>query len=212
MLCLIAITVYVIHLMKQSIRIIGGQFRGKKLTFPAQSNVRPTPDRVRETLFNWLMHDIHNAHCLDAFAGSGALGIEAFSRGAASVTLIELESSTHAQLQRTLSAFNSTKLTLLQDDACAYLKHSSKQFDIVFCDPPFTQPELLTCLQTLAHRAVLKEGGWLYLESAEVLPVSTVDFEQIKQKRCGSVVFTLYKKRCLTSEDAPVSINKIPMT
>ena len=75
--------------MKQTIRIIGGQFRGKKLHFPAIEGLRPTPDRVRETLFNWLMHDIQDARCLDAFAGSGALGFEAYSRGAAHVMLLE---------------------------------------------------------------------------------------------------------------------------
>lgn len=86
--------------MKQVVRIIGGLYRGKKLHFPDVEGLRPTPDRVRETLFNWLMHDIREARCLDAFAGSGALGLEAFSRGAARVVFLEQSPKAYAHLQK----------------------------------------------------------------------------------------------------------------
>ena len=100
--------------MKQEIRIIGGQYRGKKLQFPNVEGLRPTPDRVRETLFNWLMHDIRDARCLDAFAGSGALGLEAFSRGASQVVFIEQAPLAQANLQKIIQAFNSPILKLLK--------------------------------------------------------------------------------------------------
>ena len=110
--------------MNQCIRIIGGQYRGKKLTFPAIDGLRPTPDRVRETLFNWLMHTIHDAHCLDAFAGSGALGFEAFSRGAGSVVFVEKAPVAFAYLQKTATTFNSPKLTVLNKNACTYMQET----------------------------------------------------------------------------------------
>lgn len=86
--------------MKQTVRIIGGKYRGKKLYFPESEGLRPTPDRVKETLFNWLMHDIQGARCLDAFAGSGALGFEAYSRGASRVVLVESSPNACANLKK----------------------------------------------------------------------------------------------------------------
>ncbi len=110
--------------MKQIVRIIGGQFRGKKIHFPPEAGLRPTPDRVKETLFNWLMHDIPKARCLDAFAGSGGLGLEAFSRGAARVVFVEQSPAVYAYLNKTLAEFNTNKLQLVHQDALAYLKNN----------------------------------------------------------------------------------------
>ena len=118
--------------MKQVIRIIGGQYRGKKLQFPDMDDLRPTPDRVRETLFNWLMNDIKEARCLDAFAGSGALGLEAFSRGALRVVFIEQSGSAYGNLQKIVTQFNSPKLHLCKADARLYLQQSLEQFDLIF--------------------------------------------------------------------------------
>ncbi|HAU1138500.1 TPA: 16S rRNA (guanine(966)-N(2))-methyltransferase RsmD, partial [Legionella pneumophila] len=100
--------------MKQVIRIIGGLYRGKKIHFPDVDGLRPTPDRVRETLFNWLMNDIRNARCLDAFAGSGALGFEAYSRGASHVVFIEQSPKAHASLQNTIRQFDTPNLHLIK--------------------------------------------------------------------------------------------------
>ncbi|MFZ4077644.1 MAG: 16S rRNA (guanine(966)-N(2))-methyltransferase RsmD, partial [Legionellaceae bacterium] len=120
--------------MNESIRIIGGLYRGKKLTFAAQPSLRPTPNRIRETLFNWLMHDIRDADCLDAFAGSGALGFEAFSRGAKQVTLIEHDQPTYACLKKQAASFNTTQLTVLRADVCDFIKVTQQTFDIIFFD------------------------------------------------------------------------------
>jgi 16S rRNA (guanine966-N2)-methyltransferase len=157
--------------MKQTIRIIGGKFRGKKLHFPAIEGLRPTPDRVRETLFNWLMHDIHDARCLDAFAGSGALGFEAFSRGAANVTLLEKDPSVYAHLLKVTESFNTAQLSVQKTDACEFLQHTKERFNIVFLDPPFAKNYVPLCLEGLAHSNALVQGGFLYIESPKEIAV-----------------------------------------
>jgi len=180
--------------MNQSIRIIGGQYRGKKLSFPAIEGLRPTPDRVRETLFNWLMNTIHDARCLDAFAGSGALGFEAFSRGAGKIVLIEQSPKAYTNLQKIAVAFNSPKLTTLNKDACAYMQQTKEQFDIIFLDPPFTQNHLPECITTMENTSILAPGGLLYLESPHEVTLDPALWEQIKLKKAGLVVYGLYQK------------------
>lgn len=180
--------------MNQTIRIIGGQFRGKKLSFPAVEGLRPTPDRVRETLFNWLMHDIRDAHCLDAFAGSGALGFEAFSRGAAKVMLLEKDPRAYANLLKLVSSFNSTKLTVKKIDTCEFLQQTKEQFNLVFLDPPFAKNYIPLCLELLAHSDVLIKGGLVYLESPQKIDVNQELWQQIKLKEAGQIVYGLYKK------------------
>lgn len=181
--------------MKQCIRIIGGQFRGKKLQFPAIEGLRPTPDRVRETLFNWLMHDIRDAHCLDAFAGSGGLGFEAFSRGAAKVILLEQAPAAYGNLLKLVSAFNSAKLKVLNVDALAYLQQSPEVFDIIFLDPPFAKNYLPQCLASVAQSNILKIGGLVYLESPHKIVTDEEIWEPVKIKQAGQVIYGLYKKR-----------------
>ncbi len=180
--------------MKQTIRIIGGLFRGKKLHFPAIEGLRPTPDRVRETLFNWLMHDIRDAICLDAFAGSGALGFEAYSRGAAKVTLLEKNADAHANLLKQALSFNSPKLSVKRIDACEFLQQSNEHFNIVFLDPPFAKNYLPQCLEILANSDVLTTGGLLYFESPTEIPLDQTIWQPIKLKQAGQVVYGLYKK------------------
>lgn len=180
--------------MNQTIRIIGGKFRGKKLQFPDSEGLRPTPDRVRETLFNWLMHDIREAHCLDAFAGSGALGFEAHSRGAAKVVLLEENPLVFNSLIKVASAFNTPHLTVKKMDALKFLQQSNEQFDIVFLDPPFAKNYLPLCLQTLANSTLLKLGGLLYIESPNEIEVDLKTWEQIKLKHAGQIVYSLYRK------------------
>src|SRR3990167_614453 len=102
--------------MQQTIRIIGGKYRGKKISFPAVEGLRPTPDRVRETLLNWLMHDIRGAICLDAFAGSGALGFEAYSRGASLVVFVEKSALACTALRQYVLSWNDQKLSVIQQD------------------------------------------------------------------------------------------------
>lgn len=181
--------------MNQTIRIIGGKYRGKKIHFPSIDGLRPTPDRVRETLFNWLMHDIRGAHCLDAFAGSGALGIEAFSRGAAHVLLLEKSRKAYAQLHQQIEAFASPDIQVLNIDACDYLQENHGPFDIIFLDPPFKKNYLPFCLDTLSHSSLLKSNGLVYIESPQSMPLDSKHWEMIKIKQAGQIVYGLYKKK-----------------
>lgn len=179
----------------QTIRIIGGQYRGKKLQFPAVEGLRPTSDRIKETLFNWLMHTIGDARCLDAFAGSGSLGFEAFSRGAAFVVLVEHNPCAFANLNKIATAFKSPKLSVIQANALTYLNETKESFDLIFLDPPFAEPVWLQCIQTLAISNRLKTGGLIYVESPTVLSLDEHYWETLKLKQTGQVVYALYKKK-----------------
>lgn len=180
--------------MKQIIRIIGGLYRGKKLHFPEVEGLRPTPDRVRETLFNWLMHDIHDARCLDAFAGSGALGLEAFSRGAAQVVFIEQSPVAHSNLQKVISQFDTSLLKVVKADTHSYLQQCQTVFDLIFLDPPFGQNYIPGCLELIIQNKVLKTGGLLYLESAQMPEMDESQWQQLKLKQAGQVCYGLFKK------------------
>jgi 16S rRNA (guanine966-N2)-methyltransferase len=181
--------------LKQEIRIIGGQYRGKKLHFPSVEGLRPTSDRIRETLFNWLMHDIRDARCLDAFAGSGALGLEAFSRGAKRVVFLEQSPLAHANLQKNIRSFNNPALNLLKTDARHYLQNSKEQFDIIFLDPPFAQNYLPQCIADIVQQNLLVQGGLLYVESANVIEMNEQHWQELKQKKAGQVIYSLFIKR-----------------
>ena len=181
--------------MQATVRIIGGNYRGKKLSFSAHASLRPTPARIRETLFNWLMHDIRKAACLDAFAGSGALGFEAFSRGAAQVTLIEQEPSAYQNLKNTAHAFSPQALTVLQKNTLNYLKKTGDSYDIIFLDPPFDSNLVFLCVQMLEQRPVLKPGGLLYIESAVAPVLNPVIWDCLQLKKAGQVFYGLYRNQ-----------------
>lgn len=180
--------------MKQQIRIIGGKFRGKKIDFPEAQGLRPTPDRVRETLFNWLMHAIRGARCLDAFAGSGALGLEAFSRGAAKVTLIEQNRQVAQHLQTTCRVFGASELEVIQADALVFLNTTPDAFDIVFLDPPFAHSLYEACFDALSTRDCLPVGGLVYVESPSCITLDPLKWHALKSKQAGQVFYSLYKK------------------
>lgn len=180
--------------MNQSIRIIGGQYRGKKLNFPAIEGLRPTPDRVKETLFNWLMNTIHDARCLDAFAGSGALGFEAFSRGASKVVLTELDAKAYTSLKKTALLFNSPKLITINQNACTYMQQTKEQFNIIFLDPPFSQNHIPECITILEQSSILAPGGLLYIESSHEIAMDPERWKQLKLKKAGQVVYGLYSR------------------
>lgn len=170
-------------------------YRGKKLHFPEIEGLRPTPDRVRETLFNWLMNDIKDARCLDAFAGSGALGFEAFSRGAARVVFIEQAPQAHTNLQKIVTQFNSPRLQLIKADTRLYLQRNSEQFDIIFLDPPFSQNYIPQCLNDIVLNNLLPSGGLVYLESSTVIEPDERHWQQIKIKQAGQVIYSLFERR-----------------
>jgi len=182
-----------------NVRIIGGKYRGKKLRFLEVEGLRPTPDRVRETLFNWLMHDIREARCLDAFAGSGALGMEAYSRGASQVLFVEAERRVFDQLQTVVAEFQAPQLTVMRASVIDYLKakntHLQRPFDIVFVDPPFAHPQLFDCITLLAQSPLLVDQGLLYVEAPHDLHLDPECWEPLKMKHAGQVCYGLYRKR-----------------
>lgn len=180
--------------MKQTIRIIGGHYRGKKIPFLDSEGLRPTPDRVRETVFNWLMHDIRNADCLDAFAGSGAMGFEAFSRGAANVYLIEKNRTVYAHLKGIITGFNSPQLSVINTDALEFFRHSKQTFDLIFLDPPFKSDLLMLSLEKISQSNILKPNGLVYIESAHEITLSPSTWERLKHKKAGQVYYELLRR------------------
>jgi 16S rRNA (guanine966-N2)-methyltransferase len=179
-----------------SVRIIGGTWRGRRIEFPDLPGLRPTPDRVRETLFNWLQFNIAGMRCLDLFAGSGALGLEALSRGAAEVVFVETAPAAahalRAQLQRLRGEARARVLDL---GAARFLRSPGEPFDLVFLDPPFGQNVLPEYLAQLAAGNWLKPGGLVYVENERTagLPPLPAGWELLKSKSAGEVGYHLVK-------------------
>jgi 16S rRNA (guanine966-N2)-methyltransferase len=178
------------------LRIIGGTWRGRKLRFPASALIRPTPDRVRETLFNWLGAAIPGAHCLDLFAGSGALGLEALSRGAEHVTFIERDVAAARALTLLLRAWQAQDAQVVRADALYYLAGGARPFDIVFLDPPFGAPLLREAAALLEERHWLKAAARIYVECAarEGLPPLPASWRPLKAKQAGEVGYHLFAR------------------
>ena len=184
--------VVVIHMNRNKVRIIGGAWRSRILKFPDEPGLRPSPDRVRETLFNWLQQDVQSKRCLDGFAGSGVLGFEALSRGAKHVTMIESSRALAEQLRENAH--------LLQTDAfkvcCGRFEHSLKRlqdqrFDLIFLDPPFGKGMVLECLGLLQKHQLLAEDALIYAETEPVDIDWPSGFELLKRGKAGSVRFFL---------------------
>ena len=178
------------HSNKGRIRIIGGEFRGRRIAVPGRPGVRPTPDRVRETLFNWLGQSLEGLACLDLFAGSGALGFEAASRGAARVVMVEQDRAAFEALKKTLEVLKARQVELVRDDAFAYLKRAADAFDVVFLDPPFGQNVLPAVLRQLKPR----RGMRVYVESAEPV-AAAAPWRELKRQRAGQVSTQLFEWR-----------------
>lgn len=146
------------------LRIIGGGWRRRRLSFPNVPGLRPTPDSMRETLFNWLQGHIAGSRCLDLFAGSGALGFEALSRGAAEVVLVEKHPVVIKALYNNLALLGAKHAQIVHADALQYLDKTTEPFDFIFLDPPFYQNLLPPVLSILLTKGLLKPTGMLYLE------------------------------------------------
>lgn len=177
-----------------SVRIIAGTWRGRKLKFASQADLRPTPDRVRETLFNWLAPLIEGAQCLDLFAGSGALGFEAASRGAARVVMWEKNPQVSKVLAEQVHLFQASTIELHQGDALAALQQEAPQpFDIIFLDPPFKQDLLPAVCQSLAEGGWVRPGSRVYLESAQPLLQAHMPtgWKMTRAKQAGAVAYHL---------------------
>jgi 16S rRNA (guanine966-N2)-methyltransferase len=177
-----------VHSNKGILRIVGGKFRSRRLRIAPHPDLRPTPDRVRETLFNWLGQDLSGRVCLDLFAGSGALGFEAASRGAARVVMVERDRATLAELERSREALAAGEVEIIGADAFAWLQGARERFDVVFLDPPFRQNALPALLESVAP--LLQEGGRVYVESSEPVEVAA-PWVELKRGKAGQVNYQL---------------------
>ncbi|NUW57136.1 16S rRNA (guanine(966)-N(2))-methyltransferase [Cronobacter turicensis] len=186
------------------IRIIGGQWRGRKLPVPDSPGLRPTTDRVRETLFNWLAPYLVGARCLDCFAGSGALGLEALSRYAADATLLEMERGVAQQLQKNLATLKSSAAKVVNTNTLNFLSQNGESHDIVFVDPPFRKGLLEETLNLLETRGWLAPQALIYVES-EVengLPPVPASWQLHREKVAGQVAYRLYLRESQGEQNA----------
>ena len=189
-----------------TVRVIGGKYRSRLLRVPARPGLRPTPDRVRETLFNWLGQDLSGLACLDLYAGSGALGFEAASRGASRVVLVDKDRAAVAELERSRAALGAIQVEIVSGDAVAYLAHGHERpgarpherlgarpaarFDVVFLDPPFRQNAVPAILGILPSR--LEPGARVYIES-EAPIAAAAPWTELKRARAGQVNYQLLR-------------------
>jgi 16S rRNA (guanine966-N2)-methyltransferase len=177
------------------LRIIGGSWRGRKLAVAPLPGLRPTPDRVRETLFNWLAPVISGTRCLDLFAGSGALAFEAASRGAAECVLVERDAQAVRVLREQAGALAAGQIRVIEADALQWLSTTARPFDIVFLDPPFAAGLLAQCIDRLENCGWLAPRAWIYLESArDTLPTLPATWELYRDKRAGQVAYRLVRR------------------
>ncbi|MCP3851217.1 MAG: 16S rRNA (guanine(966)-N(2))-methyltransferase RsmD [Gammaproteobacteria bacterium] len=180
------------------LRIIGGQWRGRKLNFADGEGLRPTMDRVRETLFNWLQGDIAGARCLDLFTGSGALGLEALSRYAADVVMIDKNPQAIRAIRQNLELLEVDNAELIKMDARDYLlktAEGTKPFDIVFLDPPFNQQLVAEFCELLEESNCLSERALVYIEVEKKtsLPNFPDSWQLIKEKKAGQLAYYLVR-------------------
>lgn len=176
------------------IRLISGKYRGRKLPVLMADGLRPTTDRVKETLFNWLIPYIQNSECLDCFAGAGSLGFEAVSRGAASATLLELNKDAAKQLQTNKQTLSADNINIHNTDSLNYLKSANTKFDLIFIDPPFNQG--------LANKTIkLLEPEWfadnaiIYVEVEQNATLTIPEnWQLLKEKQAGQVSYYLYQR------------------
>lgn len=174
------------------VRIIGGNWRGRKLVFPDRRDLRPTLGRVRETLFNWLAADIDGSRCLDLFAGSGALGFEALSRGACTVTFVDEDRRAVQALRANAERLGAgDRARIVCAGAERFVRRESGPWDVVFVDPPFRSGLLPGVLALLAERGALAEGGLVYVEAARRDELDVAPWRWIKQSTAGDTRFGL---------------------
>ena len=180
------------------LRIIGGQWRGRKLPFPDRPGLRPTGDRIRETLFNWLGPHLQTAKCLDLFAGSGALGIEALSRGAAHCDFVDADREAITAVGHHLNTLDASEhSTVSSDMAEHYLRQTKSTWDIVFLDPPFDARVGESTLTLLADSERLAEASRVYFETSRSQPEAVPErlYDVLREKTAGDVCYRLLSPR-----------------
>ncbi len=175
------------------VRIIGGSHKGRKLPVLDSEGLRPTTDRVKETLFNWLMFLLHDKVCLDLFSGSGSLGFEAQSRGANSVTMIEKDPKVYANLQQCKQLLKADNITVLHTDALTFLQNTTTKFDLIFLDPPFRKG-ILAQVYALLNANIVADGAFIYVEEEgeqQCPPPAWMHLH--KESKAGQVHYRLYQ-------------------
>lgn len=182
--------------MKNELRIIGGTWRSRKIRFPATPELRPTPDRLRETLFNWLGQDLEGLLCLDLYAGSGALGFEAASRGAARVVQVERGQQACQALKQNCELLQAKTVEVVTMDVDHFLAGSVGSFDLVFLDPPFHQAIVETCCQRLETRGWLTARARIYIETESNLKLQNLphNWRLHRHKQSGEVACHLFRR------------------
>lgn len=180
------------------VRVISGQWRGRKLPVINAEGLRPTPDRVKETLFNWLMQHIDGALVLDCFAGSGSLAIEALSRHAQFARLIERDAKLAAHLKQNLQRLKCANAEVINQDCLSVLAQAAnKHYDVVFIDPPFHKDLAMACCQALENNGWLTANAFIYLEVEKELNVNLIpkNWLLIKQQQAGQLAYRLYQRQ-----------------
>ncbi|HVT32257.1 MAG TPA: 16S rRNA (guanine(966)-N(2))-methyltransferase RsmD [Rhodanobacteraceae bacterium] len=177
------------------VRIIAGRLRGSRIVVPDRPGLRPTPDRVRETLFNWLAPVIEGARCLDLFAGTGALGIEALSRGAASCTFVESDRELARLVENHLARLDAGEARVVATDAASLLAGAPQPFDVVFLDPPFAENLWNATAARLEQGGWLAPGAWIYVESpADARIALPQTWQAHREGRAGTARHALYRR------------------
>ncbi|PNQ58647.1 16S rRNA (guanine(966)-N(2))-methyltransferase RsmD [Vibrio sagamiensis] len=178
------------------VRIISGLWRGRKLPVHDAEGLRPTTDRVKETLFNWLAQDVPQAKCLDLFSGAGSLGFESASRQAEHVTMVELNAQAFQQLQKNVTTLKATNIELIQNDALQFLQQPATPYNVVFIDPPFRKGLLDETIDLLEKQGWLAADAMIYIETEKELDITTLpnNWHLHREKTAGQVSFRLYQR------------------
>jgi 16S rRNA (guanine966-N2)-methyltransferase len=187
---------------QSTLRIIGGQWRGRKLSFTPAEGLRPTPDRVRETLFNWLSASVNGARCLDLFAGSGALGLEALSRGAISCDFVDSSAAALRQIEHHLHSLEAGEAARCHAvSALSFLQGSPAPYDIVFIDPPFGKQLIDPVCAQMANRGLVANDGFVYVEAAvrDPAPAIPVHWRLHRDKVAGEVAYRLFEQQGISA-------------
>ncbi len=186
------------------VRIGGGEWRSRLLSFPDAPGLRPTPDRVRQTLFNWLGQDLHGFACLDLFAGTGVMGFESLSRGAQSVVMVENSYAAYQSLLENKRELKAEAAQILHQDALQFLAQNQQKFDVVYLDPPYHQRWLDKILPQLPLH--VSDEAYIYAEAEHPLQHSA-EWEVVKQGKAGSVFYHLLRAKVSHAQDQATKSN-----
>ena len=179
---------------ENDVRILGGKFKGKLLPVLNVEGLRPTPSRVRETIFSWIKDSLGNAKVLDLFAGSGALGLEAYSRGAKDVTLVELDKDNSSNLKEIAKSMSYDEIHVINDDALHFLDNVSSTFNIVFIDPPYKLDIYEKVLEKLLDKNLIDDDSLIYVEMRNGSNKIVPGYEIIREENSGQSKYSLWTK------------------